>query len=413
MTFLFFKKQRERLIFILFLAVFGLFFLKGIPMAEEIKPGIVITRDNCGKYLSELKRMLPPGMHDWCMEIGLKKGFITMPIVEPHYFPEWPRLIKATENGRGKCKIGPNNDLLGWESGYPFPDPQTALELAWDVYPEISRANSPDDLSLSNYWYYYSKDKKEKKLSMYLQRKKYMGRTIPPMPSMPEAKKTGVLSKESIVIREPFDVKGFIQMRIRYWKIDKLDDVYSYIPVMRRLRRLTGNDLCDPMLGSDSVFDDYEVWRQKLNPKMTFRIIDKGDFLVPSIYTEHPPRDSFIKGPCFQHNWEIKPLVVLEIKLNDPDYPYSKRVIYIDKKGGFKIYWGDQYDQKGRLWRANGGAALCEEVSRDQGPVRQFYGWIYLNCLTRHFSTMDFYPSWEILDSAKAFTVKGLMKMAR
>lgn len=402
------------LVSMFFLTIVGSLFLNNVSFAKEIKPGIIITKDNYGEYLTELRRLLPPAKHYWYIELGLKKGLITMPIVETKYFSPSLAIKEATKKGDGACKVSDKNQLIGWIAGYPFPNPKTAVELAWSAYPEISRASSADELSISNFWEFYGKDKYEKKVSMLLQKKKYLGRVRPPVPHLPEGKKRGVLSKESIVVREPFDAKGFIQMRIRYWDIDKEDKVYSYLPVLRRLRRLTGRDVADPILGSDYIFDDCEVWRQKLNSKMTFRILEIRNFLVPRTYTEHPPEESFLRGPCHQVDWEIRSLYVLEIITNDPDYVYSKRVVYIDKEeGNFNLYWGENYDHGGRLWRANGHTAPCDIEWKDYGRCRGAYGWMCLNNLSRHFTIMNFYPSFDTLDPNKAYTIKGLLRTAR
>jgi len=74
----------------------------------------------------------------------------------------------------------------------------------------------------------------------------------------------------------------------------------------------------------------------------------------------------------------IEPNYILEIKINDPNYVYSKRVMHIDacpfeENGTFLLYWGEQYDQKGRLWRANGN---CAPSSTKDG-FNDMWFWLY------------------------------------
>jgi len=205
--------------------------------------------------------------------------------------------------------------------------------------------------------------------------------------------------------------------------MDRPDEVYGYIPALRRVRRFTGNDLTDPLLGSDAVSDDFEVCRQKINSKMTFRVLEQRDFLVPIEYVgieNKPPYDYKKNGPCFQVEWEIRPHWVLEVMENDPNYAYSKRIIFIDstplEKGGqFQPYWSEQYDQKGRLWKANGQGATGMTKS---GMYYLFY-WMYMNCQTNHYTVMAGYPDY-FVDFDKKYplkeelvTIKGMLKKAR
>ena len=79
---------------------------------------------------------------------------------------------------------------------------------------------------------------------------KYRGRTeLPPLGDMPDFTERGICLRESIMISEPNEVNGFIQLRNRYWDINKADECYAYIPPLRRVRRMTGTDLTDSCLG--------------------------------------------------------------------------------------------------------------------------------------------------------------------
>nr|CBX27263.1 hypothetical protein N47_I06830 [uncultured Desulfobacterium sp.] len=254
---------------------------------------------------------------------------------------------------------------------------------------------------------------------------KYMGRTdFPPLGVLPAFKEKGICLKESIMILEPNEVKGFIQLRNRYWDIDKADECYAYIPAIRRVRRMTGADLTDPLLGSDAVPDDFEVWRQKIDSRMKFRVLEHRDFLVPRDYIgleNKPPYDYKKNGPCFQVEWEIRPQWVLEVMINNPDYVYSKRVLYadavpVDKGGTFRLYWDECYDHKGRLWKGNGTGA---PATTKEG-LTNLFNWIWINYQTDHYTVMDSYSAYckdfdkkYPVKEEDAFTITGLLKRAR
>jgi len=402
---------------------------QGLPAYQKyqgsLKPGIEITRENFDTYLPELTKLLSPAKLKW-VALGITRGIVTMPVVETTYPSLSKGQLAATWKYKGRARVGGNNQLLSYVSGVPFPEPKTAVEIAWNCYPSLTRASGHDDAVLSNWFGQFQGTKYEKHFLLTMIGRKCQGRTdISPLGNLPSFTEMGISHKESNVVTAPHEVRGFIQLRTRYWDVDRQDECYAYIPAIRRIRRLTGSDNTDPMLGSDCVFDDFEVWRQKLDSKMKFRALEYRDFLVPRNYIgiKNKPSYDYRTGPFFQVEWEIRPQWVLEIMLNDPNYVYSKRILYVDgvpvdQGGTYLLYWGEQYDQRDRLWRANGQGAPS-----DNGKgFKNLYNWIYMNVMTDHYTGMDGAPAYDPeevfkktfpLDEKKAFTIKGLLRRAR
>ena len=169
--------------------------------------------------------------------------------------------------------------------------------------------------------------------------------------------------------------------------------------------------------------DDFETWRQKLDSRMKFRVLEHRDFLVPRTYVglENKPAYDYKKnGIYFQVEWEIRPHWVLEIMINNPDYVYSKRIVYVDAtsldQGGKNLlYWAEEYDQKGRLWKANGHGA----PAANKEGFQNLFNHMYMNYQTDHHTVMDGIPAY-VKDFDKihpldeeVFTIKGLLKRAR
>jgi hypothetical protein len=388
-----------------------------------IKPGVVITKENWDTYLPELEKLLPPSKLQW-YSIGVKEGLVTMPIVEVTPIPKLKGYIEATRKYAGTAKVGPDNQLYDYVAGRPFPEPKNAQEIIWDVTNDLCRPESPGDYLFHSQFLLFNGTKYEKQFLWDLFGRKYRGRgDIPPLGDMPQFTEKGISFKESIVIYEPNEVRGFSQLRIRYWDVNKEDECYAYLPALRRVRRLTGSDLTDPLLGSDCIPEDFQVFRQKIDSRMRFRVLEHRDFMVPRNYIGWEGRPSYDykkHGPCFQVEWEIRPHWVMEVMINNPDYAYSKRILYIDAvpfpEGFSCLYWGEQYDQNGRMWKANGfGAPAFNELG-----MGNFYFWMYMNCLTNHYTVMAGYPTYVKdfeetipLKEEECFTIKGLLKKAQ
>ena len=110
------------------------------------------------------------------------------------------------------------------------------------------------------------------------------------------------------------------------------------------------------------------------------------NFLVPDFLEKLPVTISKKRRNCFQLNWQIRPLWTLEVYPNDPEYCYSKRVIYIDPEGWVHNLWGcANYDQKGRLWRS------WSQIGQPRDPethitAKPFYTQLVYDHLSDHSS---------------------------
>ncbi len=157
--------------------------------------------------------------------------------------------------------------------------------------------------------------------------------------------------------------------------------------------------------------DDFEVWRQKINTIMTFKTLVVKDFLVPGCYNEKPP-EPFIKRNCFQVDWEKRPLYILEVDMNDKDYVYGKRVIYAEKEDGtFSLYGGENYDQKGRLWRSWTQIVQAQDIKT---LFRCWWGFLITDHLTGHSTMLPMYPKLrDVLVPQEVFTIRGLLRRAK
>jgi hypothetical protein len=104
----------------------------------------------------------------------------------------------------------------------------------------------------------------------------------------------------------------------------------------------------------DVIYDDSETFSQKLSPKRypyQYKIVAEREHLVHSPTIDGSwymkKSDKSLQGIKF----ERRPQYVIELNQLDPNYIYSKRIIYQDKETFINqsIY---SYDQKGRLYRS-------------------------------------------------------------
>jgi len=115
---------------------------------------------------------------------------------------------------------------------------------------------------------------------------------------------------------------------------------------------MSATDTQDPQ--ADSAYDDREHFVQKITPKKypyNYKIIEEREFLSPIGYNTAKSwidsKEGYAsKGLQFMR----RPVYVLQMRQLDPNYLYSKRILYVDKET-FLTCNSANYDQRGRLYR--------------------------------------------------------------
>ena len=151
---------------------------------------------------------------------------------------------------------------------------------------------------------------------------------------------------------------------------------------------------------------------------MSFRILGKKEFLVPRFYDKRLSSRSFVKGNlnCYGLEWVKKPLWILEVNMNDPEYIYSRRVFYVDAENRlYSIMYEEVYNQKGELFKSQ---YIINPFYYE--PITNFatlLSSIYYNNQTGHSTTLCLDPMTDHLSKvftpAKNYTFKGLLRLAR
>ncbi|HOO41096.1 MAG TPA: DUF1329 domain-containing protein [Syntrophales bacterium] len=328
----------------------------------KIKVGMVITKNNVDSIKNELIKLTSPGIYNM-----VKRG---MEMVIADYKP-WP-VPKAygavTKANAGKAVISPDGNLRTkdgkwWIGGEPFftvdeKDPQAGIK-AW--YNQV-HVYDGDDFTHDgvNIFFIGSKGNRERTVEMTWDRIFLTSREIlPPKPTY-DPKTQDIFFKELVYVQAPADLQGFGSLTYRYNDQSKLDDAFSYIPAMRRVRRLTSGQRFDAFVGSDSSIGDFRTldvpvarWNWKLidvQPKLT--TLFACDYITENKNAQR--RHPTTVGEKFPRmNWRLWPNVyVIEAtpKTKNDCGVYSKKVLWA-MGGSWKSGLADAYDLQGKLWK--------------------------------------------------------------
>ncbi len=328
----------------------------------KIKVGMVITKKNVDGIKKELIALTSPGVYNM-----IKKG---MEIVVADYKP-WPvpKLYgAATKANRGKAVIAFDRNLkttsgAWWTGGEPFfdlteADPDAGIK-AW--YNQV-HVYDGDDFTHDwvNMFFVGSTGKRERVVEMSWDRIFLTSREIlSPKPAY-DAKMSNIFFKELVYVQTPPDLQGYGNLTYRYNDQNKLDDSFTYIPMMRRIRRVTSGQRFDAFVGSDSSIGDFRTldvpvarWNWKLidmQPKLT--TLFSTDFITENKAAQR--RHPMTVGDKFPRmNWRLWPNVfIIEATPKSPADcgVYSKKVLWV-LGGCWKSGLADAYDLEGKLWK--------------------------------------------------------------
>lgn len=366
-------------------------------VAPEIKPGIIIDASNYKDYPG-LKELLPMSIYNR-LNPDSYAPLAPIKIKETdqyHLSRGW--ITKSLESAK-TAHLGQDGVTLeGYKAGYAFINPQKGIELAqWADKPYLgdSFAMRPMRLRLYN-----NANKPEREMRQHLNVLRFMHRTdwgedIQPNPDQVHYIVSGVFIY-------PRDISGTSYVRKRFAAADRADEFLLYVASMRRIRRMSGRDTQDPLFGSDLVWDDYNIYWQKISTNEfpnDYNMLPSREMLVPTFLDYDWPNDRSAAGyndyrvdessdQTYLHfgTWQRRWVHMLEVISKDPSYTYSKRVIAFEPENCTCIQ-EDLYDQNGRLWRA--WAPRDYNLSEAGGGIMEDFNDI-IDYVNMHRTILDF-----------------------
>ncbi|MDR2303756.1 MAG: outer membrane lipoprotein-sorting protein [Treponema sp.] len=130
----------------------------------------------------------------------------------------------------------------------------------------------------------------------------------------------GDTDKILMVFQSPRDVAGTGYLSFSYDDESRDDDMWLYLPAMRRVRRITGSGKNDDFMGTDFTYED-----------MGSRSLARDTFAFQG--------EESIDGTACR---------IVEAKPKDRNDPYGRRVIWVRKDSDI-IAAADYYDRQGKL----------------------------------------------------------------
>jgi len=332
--------------------------------AAELPEGTIISAENIDKVKNDTFEGHSIGsMLTERMEWRIRNNGWSLPLAKSKEVPLDPRWVKASQANAGKTKINKENcQIDGWGSGQPFPDvdakdPQAAEKIMWNWHlGQLSGdvANVPffTQVLIDGAKGVHAEPVAE--FTRYSMKGRLAGAAIEG-----DGSERG---RQLLYFKSPSDMKGLGTFTVMYDSI-KVNDVWAYIPAVRRVRRLSGGAWMDPIGSSDQLQDDLEIFNARPCWYPGYKMLGKRWVLAVAnskaplwnkngkeFADKYPVLEN--KAPFWNmNNDRFEPREVYVVEATTPsEHPYSKKVLYVDSKYP-RIYYGEAYNRKGEFWK--------------------------------------------------------------
>ncbi|MDD5655261.1 MAG: outer membrane lipoprotein-sorting protein, partial [Candidatus Omnitrophica bacterium] len=140
-----------------------------------------------------------------------------------------------------------------------------------------------------------------------------------------------------ITMTYPVEVKGLSVLNWTYLDPKRDQDVWLWIPSLKKVRKISASQSDDSFMGSDLTVQ--EVSTRKFEDE-TYKLLESKAFA----------------GYKFEHTGEMlyvgKPVFVIEARPVRANWYYAKRLVYVDRETGGAVY-SEYYDKNDKMFKTD------------------------------------------------------------
>ena len=353
-----FKKMGKKSFLVFIALVLGLILvLPGFGFGAEPKAGDVINASNIDQY----KDYFPMFMQNYIKDgWGFEKP-VVINIKEPKFVGFTKGYLEASKKNQKSCKLTADGLLEGYVgAGSPFlepKEPNIATKIMWNQFYKLF----PDDWLIPGSYLSVTKRKGSNRVTItdsQYEQVMFSSRTmVDPIPELDNPK--GLYYANKLNSKTPPN-KDMATLTWRYKDPNKFDDMWTYVPTLRRTLRLVSSERANPIRGTPYTWDDIFGFDGKI-PLFTYKFIGEQTMLNlmdQEIVAEKVDRQNRPWHPVLHQGeaFELVDCYVIDITSKDPRYPQSKKTVWVDKKK-FAVLYAQMYDKGGDFWKGfwNGG----------------------------------------------------------
>jgi hypothetical protein len=343
--------------------------------ADAPGPGAVLDASNA----ATAAELLPPEIVAR-YQAGEYRNTVAAWPTTPAFAPDFIEATKKNQatlatNERGTILDGPGGTRARGVYGLPFKidpaDPHAGVKAIWNAYYSLWRVASTEDM-LALDW--VGKKGLERQAVMEARTLYYEG---VPKSHAPKQNPLDLAAQQHAIVTSPADLNGTASLLWRFHDPDKEDESWTYVPALRRVRKISPTNRSDGFLGSDLSQDDGSFFDGKPE-SFTWKLVGEREGYVladPASLTGTVKRTAHQDG--YAEEWSpsqkvvgyqdqswtgvgwapIAPVLVrrklwvVEAVPRDPFYLFKRIEIALDQET-FQGVWSRKFDAQGGLLRS-------------------------------------------------------------
>ncbi len=308
--------------------------------------------------------------------------------IEPYEkIKETAGMIAATRKYAPMVKTDESGHIINTAelAGFPFPDPKTGLEVAYNM----EFQNRGDTYAMN--WYAPVIDPRahtDRLADQDWKEMYFIHRTeLDPLPAYDKKHNPKGYHKGQLLdFNKPPEMSGSRMIAMKFIDESKEYESYLYYAQFRRIKRLSQAERTNAIDGTDMIYDDGNMWDSYLS-RSSFTLTGRKDMLLAR--DQDMDSTSRVAGQAVASGYSFQrcKTYVVEVRSDDPDYLYSKRIWYVDPET-YWIHWQECYDQLGRFWKLY--MQPTQNIKTDTGETKNFMiGFSYNDVQRRHSGHTD------------------------
>jgi hypothetical protein len=276
-------------------------------------------------------------------------------------------MIAATKKYSPMVKTDVEGKIINYAeiAGFPFPDPKTGLEIAYNtecqtrgdtyhmnwkggVVDPRKRSVRPSDQIFKEMFFIHRVD-------------------VDPRPAILKNPK-GYHKGQFLHFNKPSEMHNSRLIVMKF--IDEIKEYSSYLyySEFRRIRRLSQAERTNAIDGSDQIYDDGNMWDGYLS-RNSYKFMGKKELFLARHQDINDIKPLTGEAISSGYTFERCNTYVVEVVSKDPNYIYSKRIWYIDPET-YMIHWQEMYDQVGQYWKCFN--QPTNNIKNDNGEMKNF-----------------------------------------
>ena len=328
--------------------------------ADSIPPGTTITMQNWQKY----RGFMPDGMaalfegkYFWKMppDVQMEVGPTVIVPLPKNY-------LDATEKYGGQVRIIELPDggltLQGYRGGIPFLNPQEP-HRGWKVLMNLWYRYSPHLLVVTHGWTCAVNSSGNSNCETYQVVDRQLSFDTDPGSSPDPPAAGGKYFTDWFMVLEPEQSRYSASLNINYVDLSRSEDVYAFLPSLRRYQPVASSGRCAETEGMDWTAEDFRSGLDSTMAELQASYVGHRKLLALVDFTapDNPFPDGFFMPLVWPKpawaKWQLREVDVIEVKKipsKAAGYCYGKRVMYVDAHNSTPL-WEELFDTRMNLWK--------------------------------------------------------------